>query len=200
MTHTTRIKSRERIRKKIVELLKGKTDAGDRVFPNRAAPAKVDKLPIILVYSKSDAASKFSESPREYKRTISMVVEIIAAGPEQNFADEDGKTSVEDLLDALGEQVECEISRDIFLQGEADDLDLGDSELEFEARGQKMIGSLRITFDIVYYRFFPTDSFDKQGVKDDLKRIHVDWYVGHDNDSPDLKNKEAEDDLEIPTT
>lgn len=191
-------KQRKIIRKKIVEILKNKiTGVGPRVFPNASIPPWDEELPVILIYPRSEGATKYAEAPRELARDLDLAIEIMAKGPE---VDEDGnepvgKKSLEDILDDLTEQVECEMSRDETLQGVADDSILTNTEFEFLGDGGSPIGSARLTYAVTYYTMSPR-TIDKQGILHDFKKAQVDWHTGDVDDD----TREAKDTVDIPTT
>jgi len=169
----------------------------DRVYTNQSTPQWDSNLPAILIYPENEVASEFAAAPRELKRVISFRVECLASGPEE--PNTTGKRSVEDLLDDLCEQVECELSRDDTVGCTADDIILTGTEFQFEGDGAFPIGSARMTYEVTYHQAVP-DSIDKQAGIEDLKKANVDWHVGHHDSPPDLTNIEAEDDLDIPIT
>jgi len=156
-------KTRKLIRKKIVSILKNKTLAGARVFPNHSVPPAVEELPVILVYPRSEQNEKYAESPREYTRELDVSIEIIAAGPEVDEEGNEpaGKTSLEDLLDDIAEQVECEMAKDETLGCEADDSMIRNIEFQFEGSGGEPIGSCRMTYQVEYNVMSP-ESVEKQ--------------------------------------
>ncbi len=194
-------KLRKIIRKKVVAILKNKTDAKNRVFPNAVVPPWEEELPVILIYPRSEGAGKYAEAPRELERDLDLAIEIIAAGP---GPDEDGnapvdengnpKKSLEDILDDIAEQVECEMSRDETLGGTADDSILKNTESEFENTGGQPIGSARLTYGVTYYTMSPR-SVDKQIGLPDFKEAGLDWHIGDEDDTV-----EAEDIIDIPIT
>jgi hypothetical protein len=187
---------RKSIREAIKKALRDKTLASERVFTNSATVAWQGELPVILIYPKSEAAEEYAVAPRELRRELQVTIECIASGPEEPLVTE-GKETVEDLLDTLAEQVECELSRDDTLGCTADDIILVGTEFEFDASGSQSIGSCRLTYQVTYHQKVP-DTVDKQAGIEDFKRSHSDWHVGHEDEDPDLANKEATDDVDIP--
>jgi len=190
--------NRKAIRDQVVKILKNKTAVGPRVFPNSTVPTWEKELPVILIFPTSEPASKFSAAPRELERTLTLAVEIVASGPE---VDEEGNPppagvkSLEDILDEIAEQVECEMSRDTSLADTADDSVLVNSEFEFEGIGGVPIGSARLSFEISYLTHYPR-SIDKQGGGTDFKTSKVEYHTGRVDDD----SREAEDTVVIPQT
>lgn len=187
---------RTTIRKAIAKILKGKTAAGDRVFTNQSTPSWDGELPCIKLYPRSEDATEFATAPRELKRIIELSVEIKVSGPEDP---ESEKPTVEDQLDDLCEQIECELSRDDTVNNTADDIILTATEFEFDGSGALPIGSARLTYSVTYHQGVP-DTIDKQAGIEDFKRSHIDTHIGHNDEEPDLANKEAEDDIVLPQT
>lgn len=180
---------RKNIRNAFVAALKGKTDAGNNVFPNSTVPPWHEELPVILVYSRSESIDKYAIAPKEYRRTLDISVEIIASGPE---TDEDGnppvdKTSLEDILDDIGEQVECEIEADETLRCNADETDLVNVDFEYAGEGGSPIGSLRLTYAVKYNTMAPRDSKKSEGIAD-FETAQVDFNIGEDENTRESKD------------
>lgn len=186
-------KLRKAIRKKVAEILKGTTDAGDKVFPNASVPAWEEELPAILIYPRSEPAGEYATAPRELERDLDLTIEIVAKGPEVNEeGDEPDEKSLEDILDDIAEQVECEMSRDETLGGTCDDSILTNTEFEFEGAGGLPIGSARLTYSVTYYTHSPR-SVDKQIEINDLEGHDIEYNISEDSDT-----REAEDTLDVP--
>lgn len=189
-------KLRKFIRKKVAEILKDKTDAGPRVFPNSSIPPWVEDLPVILVFQRGEDASKYAEAPRELQRDLDIVIEIYAAGPE---IDEDGnppkdadgneKKTLEDILDDVAEQIEVEMARDDTLQETASESILTNTEFEFEGSGGVPTGTARLTYGVTYYTMSPRSDDPRP----DLKKTVVEW-----NTDGDDSTIQAEDEVDIP--
>ncbi len=190
-----RVKKRIDIRKKVVELLKGKTHAGEHVFSNSAVPPWHEELPVILVYPRSEDISEYAIAPRELKRELQLAIEIVAAGPEEKPGAEvpEGQLSLEDILDQIAEQVEFEMSKDETLGRLADDSILTGVEFDFDSSGGESIGSCRMTYKTTYYRPSP----DLEPDYPVLKKVGAKYKVGHDNAAPD-NVVEGEDSVDIP--
>ena len=188
---------RMEIRKKLVEFLKGKTDAGNNVFPNLSTPFWSENLPAIAVYPRSESVEMFSVAPKEWTRTLEMAVEIVAKGPEVPCPLTGGTQFLEDALDLIAAQVECELSRDDTVGCTADDINLISSEFQFEGDGEAPIGSARLVYNVIYHTMVP-ESQDKQSGLSDFKKVAADWQVGHHDDAPDETDIEAQDEVDIP--
>lgn len=190
---------RKNIRKKVAEILRGNTDAGNRVFPNASVPPWEEELPVILIYPRSESVAKYAEAPREFERDLDLTIEIIAKGPE---TDEDGnppvdsagnpKKALEDILDDIADQVEILMAKDETLQNTADDSILKSTEFEFESAGALPIGSARLTYGVTYYTHSPRKSEETS----DFATSQHDWHTGKVDDN----TREAKDTVDIETT
>lgn len=161
---------RKLIRNAIAGLLKGNTDCGDRVFSSRAHAIMGEPLPLILVYTRTDTAERYIEAPKEYKRTAKLAVEIVAEKTEGKCLD--------DELDDLCRQVETLIMRDDRLGDLASEIELGDTEIDFDSDGEVPFAAARLTFDVVYFDQLPApeeadklDGFNTVNVKIDQHPI-----------------------------
>lgn len=175
-------KLRKTIRKKVVEILLNKTDANEKVFPNATIPPWVEELPVILIYPKSEPASEFNVAPRELARDLDLTIEIIATGPEENSEAQtpaSGGKSLEDIIDDIAEQIECEMSKDETLGGTADDSILTGTDFDFEGGGGQPIGAARLTYSVTYYTMSPR-AVDKAGPLDDFDTAKVEFNIDGD--------------------
>ncbi len=205
---------RQLIREAIQKALLGKTLAGERVFSNQSTSAWDEDLPVILIYPKTETAEEYATNPRELKKTVFVTLELIASGAEEFTKGEKPpeKQVVEDLLDQMALEVECELSRDDTLGAItikdfggnpkevalADDLFYTSTEWEFNGEGAQAIGSARLVYAVVYYEKVPL-SIDKIAGLGDFKKVEAEWKVGHDDSSPD-NEVEASDSVDIPQT
>lgn len=199
-------KFRKLIRKKVTEILKGSTDVGNKVFPNASVPPWEEELPVILVYPRSESASKYAEAPRELERDLNLIIEIIAKGPE---TDEDGnppvdkdtgnpllkKKSLEDILDDIADQVETAMAEDDTLGCTADDSILQNTDFDFESAGGLPIGSARLTYGVTYYTHSPRN-LDKNATLPDFATSQHEYHIGKEDDA----TREAKDTVDIETT
>ena len=130
------------IRAAIKTALLNQTDAGSRVYMNRARPTWQEELPILLVYTNSEEVTVHQVSnPFTYKRTMNLSVEIALE------ADED----IDDDLDAVGEQVEYVLYQDHSLGELVEDTRLIGTEFSIDKDGDNLLGSLKLTFEVIYY-------------------------------------------------
>ncbi len=188
---------RKIIRKKIQQILLGKTDVKDKVFTNQATASWDEDLPVIIIYPKSEVIEKFNQAPRELKKDVDFVLEVIAKGPE--ILEGTAKPTVEDQLDDILEQIECALSPDQTLDGVADDHIPTNIEFEYESAGSNVIGHARVTYTVTYVEHSPK-SIDKQAGISDFKTVVAEYKVGHHDSEPDPENTEAKDNIDIPQT
>lgn len=132
---------RKKIRDAVVNTLLNKTICADRVFASRVRPTWRNEFPLILVYANDEAVENWAESPREYKRSLTVSIEILARQNEK----------VENLLDEIGERVEYEMSQD-HTKGElCEDTLLQSAAITIDKEGENLIASLVLTFALPYY-------------------------------------------------
>lgn len=121
----------------------------ERVFSNRSRELKRNELPAILIYALEEAVEQSCEAPREYKRTLTIAVEMVAQAAEESDLD--------DTLDDMAEMVEAEIFKDETFGGVASDTLLGASSFEVLEGGEKPVGRLGVTLSMPYFQQLPGD-------------------------------------------
>jgi hypothetical protein len=159
--------TRANVRRKLVELLKDKTDAADRVFQNRARQLWPEELPAILVYSRSETAREFDTAPRSIERELQIAVEIVAAADEE----------LDETLDALAEQVERRLMGDDTLGNLCSDIILTGTEMSISGEGETLFGSAILNFRVLYH----TEIYVQDAEITDLERIDVEWDLKNDD-------------------
>lgn len=197
---------RKAIRQQIKKLLLSKTAVGDRVFTNSSNPTWQEELPVILIRSLSESIEKYAESPREFKKDLQIIVEIIVQGQEDGTCPEDCKSFVEDKLDDIAFEVDCALLADDRLGFDAvtkkviaDNIEPTSAEFDYVSEGEKPTGAARLTYTVTYYELLPA-TLDKASGLSDFKEVAVDWHVGHHDDEPDLTETERTDLFDIPQT
>ncbi len=141
------------------------------VFSSRLRALQSEHLPALLVYTRSEAAEKFNEAPRELKRTLELLIEIKV----------DGLYDCDEVVDMFAGQVEDLIHRDDSLGGLVDDVLLSDTEIEFFNEGAKPMCVARLTFDVQYFTFTNT------GIEiHDFKAVEVAVDINKDS-APEIK-------------
>ncbi|MEG1603735.1 MAG: hypothetical protein RRY12_01325 [Cloacibacillus sp.] len=121
------------------------TAAEERVYPSRRRKLNHSQLPCLLVYTNSESCEIFNESPRSYKKTLSLVIGVVA---EDNEA-------LDDLLDKICSQVEQVFNEHIYLGASYDELveecHLLKTELGFSVDCDVQTGGAAMTFEVIYY-------------------------------------------------
>ena len=162
---------RIQIRNKFLELLLNNTDCADRVYKNRARPfinveGWVSELPALVVYTRDEQASAYSEAPLAFERRAQIVVEIHAKQGEDT----------DDLLDHIAEQVEVLISRftweSISMRFRLNSTQMALSDVN----SSEIVGACAIQFEIVYYSNLPDDA--KADSLDDFITAQNTYRVG----------------------
>jgi len=158
---------RKLIRDAIVSrLIQAGTMAERRVFGSRAVALQPKELPAILVYTKNEQVEKSAEAPREFKRTVTVSIELVAQS--------DREETLDDALDDFCEQVEKAVFSDQYFDSLVSDCFLGDTEIEILSDGEKPIGAAKINLLMHYFQRLPgdltgeLDDFLSMGTKVDL--------------------------------
>lgn len=153
---------RKLVRKAAVELLKGKTACGNRVFSTRVSALQPNELPALCVYTETETTSILTESPRVYLHRIELRVEIHAAE----------SLLVDDRLDDIAFQVRAAIELDEDLNGYAQRIEYQGTESGWDDEGARPTGALRIRYEVQVEEAIqaPTnlDPFQKAFVQYDL--------------------------------
>lgn len=166
-----------KLRQDLRKLLLGKTEAGDNVFVSRTTRLDRD-LPAILIYPNNEPIEQFQESPKRYKRSFGIRIEVIAAEATDQENDK--------LVEIIAEQVEFLIETH-----ETDEKTFGEiieairqtnAQYSFDANGQTPTMSLILDFDFIYLSTAITEDFE---ALDTFKGAKIEWKIGHNNASPD---------------
>lgn len=134
------------IRKRVVDLLKERgTDAGSRIYPTMVKKLHPAILPCILVYTRSESSEVYDESPKSYRKTLTLGIECVA---EKNEL-------LDDTLDTLSGQVEAILAEEQYLHnadGEpmADDVLLKTVENVIAGDGDIPAGAAIMTVEVTY--------------------------------------------------
>lgn len=162
---------KRKIKEAVKTILKGKTIAGDNVFISRSIPVDEDELgerPVILIYSSSENVRRLDESPKVYKRELTIAVECVASGNDDDDLDL--------KLETLGEQVEAEIEIDDTLGDIVHQTELTGTGYAQDPDGKSPLGSLVLQFSVTFF----TDAIRPGSIcLPDFKETGVSWKVGH---------------------
>jgi len=137
----TNLHQRAVIRHQVQALLKGKTDAGPRVFRSRVRAFKSGQLPAIGVYTTTEASDTEETSPRKYSRTVKVHVLGVFELEERDSED------IQDAMDALALQIEDLLLPEPSWGGVADDSALVKTEIYQSDEGRRDSGCLELEFE-----------------------------------------------------
>lgn len=177
---------KRKIKEAVQKLLKGKTLAGDNVFVSRSIPTDVECLPAILIYSLSENVRRFNETPKDYKRELTIAVECLASGNDDNELDS--------KLEELGEFIESAMEIDETLGDLVNKVELTGTAYAQDPDGQNPIGSLILQFAVEFFTNAIRSDFD---CLPDFKETGVDWKVGHHETEEVGEQVDAKDTLTL---
>jgi len=167
---------RELIRKQAVALLLNKTGAGASVYASRIEPFISNdweqELPAIVVYTQDESGELWTAAPREYRRSVELVVEIHASGD----------STLDDTLDNLARQVEIELLKDDTLGGTVEDLRYARTRMVLRDEGQSLLGGCRISFDADYIDAHPTADFN--ATLPNLNTVSTEYSLDNEQTDP----------------
>lgn len=140
------------IRNAVKELLKDNTDLGGRWFCSRPKAVFVNELPCGLIYFTEEDADHQNIVPRNYKRTLNLLTEVV------HRLESERDNALDDFLDSRAFEIEAAMFHDRYLglEGLVEDTVLSRTEvMNIEISGDEDIASLRIFWQITYR----TDAF-----------------------------------------
>jgi hypothetical protein len=112
---------RQQVRERVGTILTGLTTTGSNVFQSRLYPMEKAKLPGLIIYSISEAATPItSGSSRTLQAQLTLAVEVYATG-----------SNLDDTLDTVCSEVQEAMAGDRQLNGLAKDLQLDSTEITF---------------------------------------------------------------------
>lgn len=178
MTHP-----RQLIREAAQVLLRGQGPWLDRVYTNRMRAVSQhpgqrssrSQLPALVIYTRNEQAEIFNAAPREYRCTVELVFEYIAA-----LTDD-----VDNLLDDGAEIIERIIGRNDTISGTANDSEYSSSQMVIVEQGEMPIGSIILSFAVEYYRAAPDDEYN--ATLDDLATVTTQFSLN--NQQPDPRDR-----------
>ena len=136
---------RPEIRLAIVDTLKGKTNVGDNVIPNRVRPIQRHDFPAILVYFKEESAQWDKDLP--FERIGVVYCEILAIE----------SSDLDDELDAIALQVEEALGKDYTLGDKVNEMRYaGMPTYDKDTTGGIEIGSMVLQYDVQYMTRTPS--------------------------------------------
>jgi len=168
-----RMTTRRRIKEHIRDSLKGETRAGKQVFIGQTGPSWVENLPVILVYTPTESISRYNESRKDYLKTLSVSIEIIEKGNNDEELDE----NLEEILDLVVRKLE----QDETLGCLVDSIEQAGVEMQTESDGQSPTGAIVAQFNVMYLE----DAIRGDECLDDFKGVDADWKIGHHDEDHD---------------
>lgn len=129
------------IRKALQQLLLNQTDAEDRVYASRSEPRLSSDLPAIVLYTRTRSSELLEDSPRTYKHSYRVAIELEVETGADGFPDE--------VCDELAEQVEQILFRNPTLDVDGDQ-QWGcvpvEDEVEYSSEGRLLVCAMRLTW------------------------------------------------------
>lgn len=153
-------------------LLAAQTDCGASVFPSRARKLWQHELPGMLVYTLTEDCSGHDSAPREVKRALSLVVQIMVEGDTERTKENEGEPLADEQLDTICKQVEDALAADDTLNGTTGDCRLMRTEIHLIEDGDDVTLAAVMTWAVDYYTYMP-ESVEL----DDFVTQHQDWDI-----------------------
>lgn len=155
------------VRQLIVDALKGKTVAGEKVFSPRDFPTMRDMYPCLLVQTPFD----HKQSQGRNTPAFTTVTTVRISGRIQEYdseADDDGALDAELALEALREQIDRAVVNSYELTRRVQQLREIRSTIDVSADGEAHLGQLIYEIDIEYYQgpedFYPVGAVPLEGI------------------------------------
>jgi hypothetical protein len=150
------------IRNRVKELLKENTDLGGKWFCSRPKSIFQQEVPCGLIYFQDEISDFGNITPRNYKRTITLLTEVV------HQLETDRENAVDDFLDSRAFEIEASMMYDRFLglPGIVEDCLLMRTEpTNISMEGSIDIATLRIHWNVIYR----TDAFYEGEIDEFLK-------------------------------
>lgn len=151
---------RAKIRKIVMELLKGQTDAKDRVYDSRVIPWDADDLPGLSVYTSAQRGTGYTASPTpNFDMQLTLNIEIAVAAV-------DGWAA---KLDDICEQIESRLLENQLFIRLFSHVSNFNTDINWSCEGERPIASALMSLDLAFdWMFEPTvpDDFLNLGLMD----------------------------------
>lgn len=132
---------RKLLRDNLTTALTGLTTTGSNVYQSRVYPVASNKLPGLLIYSKSESIEYSTMGlPRIQERTASFTLEIYVKGV----------SGYDNSIDQICLEIEEAIYSNITLGGYAADIMIKEFDAEFNGDGDQPVGLATLTVDVLY--------------------------------------------------
>jgi len=129
---------RKTIRDQVVTTLTGLTTTGSNVFNSRIYPNEQSKLPLLNIYSLSEASEL--DATGGLLRTMDLVVEGFAQA----------NSNIENTMDTIAKEVEEALGADHTLNGTCTTHSLSSTEISLNNEGNLPLGVVRLVFSVIY--------------------------------------------------
>jgi len=129
---------RKTIRDRVITVLTGLTTTGSNVFNSRVYPNEEAKLPLLNVFTISEAVEL--DSVKSTLRNLELVVEGFASA----------NSNIENTLDTIATEVEEALGADTDLNGTCLNHNITNTEITLSNEGSKPLGVVRLTFSVIY--------------------------------------------------
>lgn len=133
-----------KIRQKLIELIKDKTDAGDKVYDTRLPSFNSENYPCVTIYNLSEDVTTFDKGYGSKRYDLSLAIEVFAAGVTEKSAGE--------LLDSISDEIESIIENSSKLDGLVNDIGIDGGELATFSEGELPLISWKIKVDCCYIK------------------------------------------------
>lgn len=129
---------RKTIRDQVVTTLTGLTTTGSNVFNSRVYPNEQSKLPLLNIYSLSEASEL--DATGGLLRTMDLVVEGFAQA----------NSNIENTMDTIAKEVEEALGADHTLNSTCTTHSLSSTEINLNNEGNLPLGVVRLVFSVIY--------------------------------------------------
>ena len=143
---------RQLIRQATKTALLSQTAAGINVFDARIRYMNANAFPAIWISTGRERSELVAESPREYRRSLTLRVEIKAQASVAN-------PDIENTLDALAVEVEAVLNEDNDL-GQGVSLVVESSDLTHLSEGKRVFAVMAMEFIADHYTITPESALD----------------------------------------
>ncbi len=133
---------RQQLRDAVVALLSGLPTTGARVTGNRALPLAKSASPSLTVRTLSERSTDISQDGTQ-ERVIALRVDVTGKDATEAL--------VSDMLDDSAAEVETRLANDPSIGGLAHSCEYRSAELSIDGSGEKILGTLALTFDVTLY-------------------------------------------------
>jgi len=132
---------RKLLRDQITSTLTGLSTTGSNIYQSRVYPLAADKLPGLLIFSKSENVEYSTMGlPRIQERTVSFTLEVYVKGV----------SGYDNSLDQICLEVEEALYSDITLNGNAANVMISDFSADFNGDGDQPVAVATMTVDVLY--------------------------------------------------